>query len=183
MNLIEQTINQLRVQVIGSPPPDFFLDYIHIQETGGPIIFILDPLPDEIVYICSLNFTLVGPYTGITTVVGATENATFPNLSYNKLLNLTKLTNGIVYNRIQDEKIRATYNIKDLFDFMSISNTDIVQFCGDGTNSILKMRLVYAEPVKLIGRTLDRLSLTVNDDLSSLLKFRTSGCCKVESLV
>lgn len=178
MNLTDQTINTLHIQVIGTPPPDFFLDYIRIQETGGPIIYRLDPLYDETMHVCSLNFTFAGPYTGITTVAGATENATFTNLSYDKILGLT-LTNGLIYIRIQNNKSVVSFNIKTLFDFLSLSNTDVVNFFGDGTNALLKLRLQFLYPVKLVGKTLDYISISVNDDLSSWLKFRSAACCNI----
>lgn len=177
MNLTNQTINTLRVQIIGTPP-DFFLDYIHIQETGGPIQYILQPLYDETLYICALNFTIAGPHTAITTVAGSTENATFPKLSYDKILGLT-LSNGLVYNRIQNNEVTVSFNIKTLYDFLSISNTDVVQYFGDGTNALIKLRLSFPQPILLVGKELDHILISVNDDLTSWLKFRSSACCNI----
>lgn len=181
MNLVNQTINTLRIQVIGTPPPDFFLDYIRIQETGGTIEYTLTPQSEnERMYVCAVNFTFVGPYSAITTVAGSTENATFPNLSYNKLLNLTALTNGIRFVRVQNNITKTNITIQTLFDFMSIANTNIQSFFSDGTNAFLKLILIYTDPIKLGNINSDYLSIYINDDLSSLLKFRTSACCKVE---
>lgn len=183
MNLTNQTINSLRVQVIGTPVPDFFLDYIHIQETGGPIEYILTPQVDsERLYVCGINFTFAGPYSAITTVAGATENATFPNLSYDKLLNLNSLTNGIRFVRVQENQTKTNVIVHTLFDFMSLANTKIDSFFGDGTNAFLKLMLSYSTPVKLGNINVDYLALYINDDLSSLLNFRVSACCQVEIL-
>jgi len=149
--------------------PHISFDDFTIQETGTPLEYIVNVPESEVYCIDQINFLFIDDITGITTVTGATENATVPNLSYNKLLGLNQLTNGIIFKRIQNNKEVINLTLKDLSDFLSFSV--ILDHISDGTNSLLTLSVNLNSPILLDGKTNDKLSLIINDDLSGLIKF------------
>lgn len=153
----------------GGNRPRIAFDDFNIQETGAPLVYTIRVPATEVYLVEQINFLFVDNITGITAVSGATENATVPNLSYNKLLGVNQLTNGILFKRTQNGREVINLTMKDLADFLSFSI--ILDHVSDGTNTLLTMSVMLDPPILLDGKTNDTLSLTINDDLSGLIKF------------
>lgn len=170
-NLAGVDVNQftMTIQRSGGHNPHVSFDDFTIQETGTPLKYTVRVLESEVYYINQINFLFVDDITGITNVSGSAENATVPNLSYDKLLGLDQLVNGIIFTRLQNDKKVINLNAKNIVDFLSFSV--ILDHVSDGTNTILTMSVVLDEPIILDGKTNDELSLTINDDLTGLIRF------------
>jgi len=159
----------MTVQRSGGHQPHISFDDFTIQETGTPLVYTVRVPEAEVYMINQINFLFVDDVTSIIPVVGTTENATGVGLSYNKLLGIPELTNGIVFTRFQNNKKVINLNLKSLCDFLAFSV--ILDHVSDGVNTLLTLSVVLDEPILLDGKSNDELSLTISDDLSNLLKF------------
>jgi len=170
-NLAGETVDEftMTVQRSGGHQPHISFDDFTIQETGTPLVFDVRVPESEVYLVNQINFLLVDEISSVVTVSGSTENPTAKGLSYDKLLGLTKLTNGIIFKRTQNGKEVINLTLKDLSDFLSFSI--IVDHISDGTNTLLTLSVKLDAPILLDGKSLDKLSLIINDDLSSLIKF------------
>ena len=158
----------MTVERSGGTRPDISFDDFTIQQTGTPLVFDVRVPEFEVYLVNQINFLFVDDISSVVTVSGSTENATARGLSYDKLLGLTKLTNGIIFKRTQNGKEVINLTLKDLSDFLSFSI--IVDHISDGTNTLLTLSVKLDSPILLDGKSLDKLSLTINDDLSGLTK-------------
>jgi hypothetical protein len=162
----EMTITILRS---GGTRPDIKFDGFQIEQIGTPLEFKVDTPESEVFFVHQINMSFVGAVTGITAVAGATENATVPNLSYNKLLGINELANGITFTRTQNDKKVINLTLKNLADFLGFSV--ILDHVSDGTNTLLTLSVMLDDPIVLDGKTNDKLSWTINDNISGLIKF------------
>ena len=150
-------------------------DDIQLEETGNPAVLKLQITNNERLLIDSIRFTFSDNITGITTVAGATENATMVNLPCNKILGLAKLTNGIVFQEVKDGIAQSSSTLTRLADFLEIGG-DITNIIGDGTNAFVTVDIHFKNPIRVNGDIENNfLSLTINDDLSSLILFTANA--------
>lgn len=154
---------------LGGAKPTVKFDAIQWEEAGSTLEYTSQPAPLEKYHVDALRFTIVDADSNIVTVAGATENATLPGLSYNKILAVTKLTNGIVFQRTQKDEINLSANIKQLADFLSLG-FNITNAVSDGTNTMITLEVAFQRPFILDGATGDKMTFTVADDLSGLLE-------------
>lgn len=172
MNLVGGTIDALRLLV--DSDPNFYLDDIQIEETGVPIEFKIEPSIKTWLLIDAINLFFVDAYAGTL------ADATMPNLSYNKILNVSQLTNGILFKCIEEGETTCSYIAKNLFEFQLMSFA-IINSYSDGTNTCLKLSLNLRNPIILHAEHEDYLSLTISDNLSGLIDFRATCNCREES--
>jgi hypothetical protein len=168
-------VNELRILLVrtgGGAKPDFSLDNITLSP-AIPIIFTAKPDNGTRYHAYALRVVLIDAYTGIATVAGATENATAPLLSYNKLLGVSSLTNGIVFEGSIHGTNRPSQTIRQLSDLM-LAGMEIIDFVADGTNAMLILETKFHQPMILDDITGDNLTLTISDDLSGLVQFSAS---------
>ena len=159
----------MTVQRSAGHNPHISFDDFTIQETGVSLEYTVRVLESEVYEVEQINFLFVDNVSAITTVAGATENSTVQNLSYDKLLGVSQLTNGIIFTRVQNGKRVINLTLKDISDFLSFAV--ISDHISDGTNSLLTVSVVLRNSILLDGKTNDELMLTINDDLSGLIKF------------
>ena len=131
-------------------------------------------------YVEGFKIIMAGPYTSILDVADATENATMPKLPYNSLLNVAKLDSGLTYRRWQDGEVRNASQIKQLLDMLSFSNSEVAGYGSDGVNTWVTIKIGFSVPILLKPENDDRLTLTVNDDLSTLLELKVAAGTKIE---
>lgn len=153
------------------PKPAFKLDDIQWEETGDVLEYLLAPTPTEVQRVSELIFSFVDNVTSIVTVAGATENSTIPGLSYNTLLGVSALTIGIGYRRVKDNKTSVSLIFKQLGDFLE-AGASITNAISDGTNTLVSISVPFPDPVIMHGSHGDSLSITINDDLSTLISMK-----------
>jgi hypothetical protein len=183
MGLNDESIDAFRITTIsngGGQAPDYYLDYIQVQQTGSPLEYKVEPDAGTWLHVKEFNIVMADAYTGITTVAGDTENATFQNLSYDKILGVTSLPNGIVYQRVKDGEVIFSAVIHQLSDFFLLPGTELAASGSDGTNTFLTLRVRMSEPFIMKAEEEDKISLTVSDDLSGLLFFQATAGSAVE---
>jgi len=169
-NLAGATVNQftMTVQRSAGHNPHISFDDFQLEETGEQLKFTINVLGSEVFCVEQINLVFVDNITGITSVSGSSENATVPNLSYDKILGVDGLSNGIVFTRRQNERDIINLNLKNLADFLGFAV--ITDHISDGVNTLVTLSVMLDTPIILDGKTNDELSWTINDDLSGLIR-------------
>ena len=181
MGLSASSIDALRIRIISKQAiaPLFYIDDFAFEETGEPIRYYIKPDTGTWLHVEELTFSVADAYTGISTVAGATENATLMNIAYNKILGVTP-TIGILYQRKISGIITTVPNIIGILDILQLPGTRISGSGGDGTNSWVTTITKFTEPVILKSKEDDEMSFTISDDFSGLLRMRISAGCGEE---
>lgn len=164
---LTSTFDSLRITIL-HPSVDVYLDYIRIQQTGtsNPVSFSIMPEKGTWYYMYKLTWILADALN-ISLV-----NGTAPGLSYNKILDVTQLSSGIVYQRIQDDEVIQSSTIRSLGDILTVADATVTDVVCDGTNTFIKLVSTFTEPIVLKSEDNDKLRITINDDLSGLLIFK-----------
>jgi len=169
--IVGTTLDQLVVKTIdigAGQAPNYYLDDIQFEETGAPAIFKMAPNSGQRVAARGLELILVDALNPT-----ATDGASY-GYSYNKILNVNELQNGIIFRWYRKNKLRFSGNVKNLFDFLNLPGSRIVTSVSDSTNTMLKIRFDFTTEIELLGSENDRIEIVIRDDLSGLLKFRAT---------
>ena len=174
LGLNSSSIDAIRFEISATASaPNFYLDQIQIEETGTPVTFTLTPTIGTTFYIYTFDTILAAPYTGLITVAGATENATTPNIPYDTLLGVS-LTNGITYRSFRANQPVDSRVLLNFLDYIETPGGRIAGHGCNGINTWVKLRTILPFPTALNGDNNDYMTITVGDDLSSMLRYRSS---------
>ena len=175
MGLVGETIDSIRIEQEAAErkAPKYYLDDIQIEETGTPIIFTLKPTLGTWLRVKSLQIVVADDF------VSTIANGTMPSIPYDNLLGVA-LNSGINYKRIENGIVISSATISKFVDFMTLSNAKITGSGGDLTNTWLALNVQFNEEVILKSENEDKMTLTINDDLSELLYLRVGVGSKVE---
>lgn len=182
LGLTTQTVDDMNLIIFrtGGAKPTIDLDDIQLEKAGGSVVYKAKTPLGTRFHISEFRIALADNITGITTVAGATETATVPNLAYDDFMGITSpLTNGVVFSRIQKGKTLFSVSINQLGDFLA-TGSNIVNHISDGTNTFITILIEFPEPIVLEGGEEDFLSFTINDDLSGLLQFTAAARGAIE---
>jgi hypothetical protein len=171
MNLSSATIDSFRIEVVSTQAskPVWYMDILELEAAAGsqPIKFSIQANNLTRFYKASLLIELAN---NVSTVLASNSMA---NLDYTSFLGVT-MSLGLQFSFFSDNKLLTTFIIKDIGDLMSKGFVITNSIC-DGSNTYLTLRLDFAEPIILDSQYVDTVNITVNDDLSGLLKFRTTA--------
>ncbi len=177
LSLVGTTIDAIRIQTIdigAGAPPNYYLDDIQIEETGGSVIYTVEPDLGTWLHITCIHLIMADLFAS------EVLNGTVPGIPYNSFLGVSALSNGIVYQRIADDETKFTIIFKQLSDFLQLPQTKMLDTGSDGTNTWLSLDGVVTEPIILKSETRDRLRIIISDNLSGLLLLRISVGAKAE---
>ena len=165
-NTIINAIDSFRIEIEtkSGKSPLFYIDTFQIEESGEPARFRIDPPLGTKMRVSSLDFSFVDDYDATLL------NSSMPNLSYDKILGLPKLQNGILLARIIDGKTLFSASVTCLYEFLRISGT-IISSYSDGVNTGITIRIVFDSPIVLESTSEDYISIQIADDLSNLTGF------------
>ena len=88
---------------------------------------------------------------------------------------------GINYKRISGGVTTSAATISKFIDFMGLSNATISGQGGNATSTWIAVNVQFNEEVVLKAEDEDKMTLTINDDLSGLLYLRVGAGAKVET--
>lgn len=169
LGLSTQTIDEIVVKTLAEPsanPPDYYLDDIQFEQTGGSIIFEINPSANTIYNV--FNFI----FFGVATLDTRTTNPiNANNISYNKFFGQTKLTSGLISTTTLNNVITFAGVFLQNADFLLIPRTDFSSG-GDGTTTWYRYQTIFDKPVRLDSTTNDNMRFIVSDDLSGMPFFR-----------
>ena len=166
----------------GAKAPKYYVDLLNLQETGAPISYSIKPSSGTWFHIQTVHITMADAYTGIVTVAGATENASLPNLSYNKFLGMTG-AQGLKLEGYRDNALvpGTGSQVTNIGDMMSLPTTKITNAISDGTNTCISLERHFTHPIVIKAEENDELRVTIQDDFSVLLMMRFSCMGYVET--
>ncbi len=176
--LAAQDVNDLRITMTrsGGVKPTVKFDDLQLETTEGvnPAVFYSRTPFGTIFHVQEVRAQFIDALSGtVTGLADGTENATMPGLSYNKILGVSKLTNGIVVTRQQDGKVVDAFVFRQLSDIITAGG-ELETAISDGTNTMITVNIKFPEPIVMNGREDSFISITINDDLSPLLQFTAS---------
>ena len=135
--------------------PNYYLDELKLQESGA-LAYSTNLTEGQKVQYKRVDFTIA-------------DNVTV--VSYDALLGLAALSNGITFRRVNNSEVITAGSISTLGDMLAGGGT-ITDQVTDTTNTMLKISLMFEEWATLNESNGDALEVVVNDDLSSLLDFK-----------
>jgi len=165
LNITGDSFDAFRVTTvdIGSgPPPNYYLDTWDLSPAvsgSGPFIYTVEPDLGTWFHVRRLSFTLA-------------DNIT--NVPWDQVLGLPELSNGIIYQRIQDDEVVFSVSLTKWIDLMSLPGAELVGVENDGTNIWVKVEIPIADEIILKAEDEDMLVVTLSDDFSGLLYFQVS---------
>ena len=162
-----ETVDELTLTVVvtSGVAPNFFLDSMQVEASGGAV-FTVTPNLSTRFFIKTFEMIIADA------LAGTVANGTMPGLSYDKLLGISKLTlGGIVFTRFSNGKIAFREAFTDLADIL-FSGVDLIKEISDGTNTLIKLRNTLTEPAIMNEKAGDRMEITFAENLSDLLTFR-----------
>jgi len=145
--------------------PKFYIDDMQIEQTGTPSEFKTSTPEGKKYFIKIIRLHLVDALN--TTL----SDNSMPALSYNKLLGVTALTNGILLQRTHKGVVTFSVPLRQLSDFLNIGFS-IKDTYSDGTNSGLVLEIEFPDSLVVMGGENSFLSFGVSDNLSGLVSFR-----------
>jgi hypothetical protein len=151
------------IDIGGGAPPDYYIDDLQIEETGGPETYKFAPEPDKIYKVQDFYITMADAYVNAAN-----------SIPYNGFLAVPTLTTGIVIQRIRDGEVTYSATLKDFIDLISLPFEDVLDIGTDGTNTWFSVSLKMPVDFFLDGSTNDEFRIIISDDLSGLLYFKTS---------
>ncbi len=175
MGLEGDTIDAFRVRTQrGTSIPNYYLDDIQIEESGGSIEYVIQPELGEKGFASSINLTMIDAFAGTLAA------ATMPNIPYDSFLGVARLPVGILYREYQNNEVSTSYVMHQFSDLINFPTADLHSFGSDGTNTWFSLRFTLEAPLKLVRDNADRITITIQDDLTGLLQFRASSHILIE---
>ena len=155
------------VDIGGGAAPNYYLDVLQFEETGGDTFSINIPKNSRY-YITELTIIMADTTTDTAS-------------TWNKLLGLTALTNGINFTLINSGETIFNGNFHQHVDFLSFPGLR-ADYEGNGTNAHVQYSAKFDYPAVVNSRTKDTFTMTISDNLSGLLYFRVLARGYLETL-
>ena len=179
MGLQTAPINALRMTIVAKDvlSPLFYLDDIQLRGSstqGSPIEYFITPPKSKWFYVHTIKMLFVDNYDSTL------ANSSMQKIPYNSLLGLSTLPVGLIYRRYSDTNVVQSFVLKNVADILALPDATLVDTGGDGTNTWLSITIKFTHPVLLKSEDSDKISFTINDDMSSLLVFKCSAGCREE---
>jgi len=171
LGLTTQLLDGMTLTILrsGGPRPTISFDDIQLEQTGDPIVFTATTPVDTIFCVTELRIALAD------NIASTVTDGTMEGLAFDDFMGITSpLSNGVNFARTQNGKIVFNVNIKQLGDFLS-TGSNLVNHISDGTNTFITLLIEFPEPIVLDGSKGDKLTFTINDDLSGLLQFTAAA--------
>lgn len=168
MGLESSTIDAFRIECIstaGANAPRWFLDDWDIQETTEIFEYTAEPATGKLFEMNGIELNIV-------------NNGTREESSYwNQFFGITKLSNGLVFQRFSGSTIVFNFTTTCYRDWPSVGFEETMASQGsDNGNTSTTRQYVrrFDQPIPLRASDLDKLTITVEDNLSTLLSFRAN---------
>lgn len=173
MGLSDETIDSFRFRAsLLSGAMTLYLDNIYLTSIGagvGPQVFTLAPVVGETLLVDNIEWFIVDDYDGVTG-----QNGTM-KLEWDKVLGET-LTSGIIYQQYKNNLILFSENLRTISSWLSVPRTLIENYSSDGINTLMNINYQFAEPYLMTDK--DKITLTVEDNLSGFIRFRAASNCR-----
>jgi hypothetical protein len=166
LGLEASTIDAFRVEVAAKTGagPVWYLDDLQVEQSGTTTNFSVEAPRSTIYLVDSISFTFIDALS-----TALTDNS-MPSLTYNKILGLDELTNGIVFQRRRMGEILFSASIKSISDSVKGGGV-LTNLFSDGTSTSITLETNFGTPIILDAREDDAIEILLSDDLSDLVSF------------
>lgn len=162
MGVETATVDVLTITILrsGGPTPDIFFDAMQIEQTGTPLVYTVEATSGTKFYIEKLVWNWVD--------VGTAGTA----YTYDKIGAVGPLSNGFVINTRLTFQNTFTATIRQLSDLLTAGGV-VDNKIDDGTDTWVSVgvNLFETAPIILDSRNQDKVTVTINDNLSGLISF------------
>jgi hypothetical protein len=163
LGLSNQLVDGFTITIVrtGGAKVTASFDDIQLEATGDPAVFKVSTPAGTQFHVNTMRVTMVDALS-----VTLASNSV-PKLAYNQLLGVPALTNGMVFQRTQDNVLNFSGSFRQLSDF-TFTGFDIVDVVSDDTNTMVVLEVKFNDPIILNGDKQDFMSITVTDNLAGL---------------
>jgi hypothetical protein len=164
-NIDELTLKTISLVGTPSDAPDYLIDDLQLEESGNSITFETTPPSGDVWEVETVNVTYAGAGTD-------------DSIPYDKFHNLSELINGVILTRETEGNIvKFILSVKNNSDFFTFPDIDRVDSSSDGVNSWMSFQVRFPRGSLFLDSSVgEKLTVTINDDLTSLGLFRISAC-------
>ena len=134
---------------------------MQIEAAGTPLLYTLKPNPNTIFHMHNIIFSFTD------NIASTITDGTAHGLSHDQILGLSALANGMTLRLTKDFEVKFSIQLRKLSDFLETGS--IVNMISDGTDTQITIVGLFFRPLVLDSRLNDRITITINDDLSALL--------------
>jgi len=176
LGLTTQVVNEFTIIIerAAGTKPTIKFDDIQLEATGTPAVFkATTPLGSRF-HITELRLRLEDAFDSTL------ANNSIANFPIDQLLGVSSLSNGILFQRVEDGEVLFSVTLKELGDFLA-TGSNLINATGNATNSGFTLLIEFPEPIVLSGGESENfLSFTINDDLSGLTRFTAAARGAIE---
>ena len=164
MDLASGTVDAIRFEYVSrdAPSPLFYVDDVQFEQTGTPAEYTAQPADGKLFRARSLRMVFADA------LAGTVASGTMPGLAYDKLLALSALTDGLLFQRHRNGAIAESFVINQLSD-ISVNGFCVRDLASDGTNTMLVADLEFDGEHIFDSRIDDRWVIKISEDLTGLL--------------
>jgi hypothetical protein len=166
LGISSTTVDEMTITIArsGGTRPTIYFDVMQIEETGDPLTYTAEPDAGTKLHVSEIVLGWADVGTGGTAY------------AYNKIGAISKLSNGIVLNVTIDETVIFSASFQQLADFL-LEGGVILNQVDDGTNTYITINIKVDKisPIVLDARENDKITITINDDISGLLEFKAEA--------
>jgi len=169
MELESSSITGLRMEFVANTgtSPEFYLDQIQVQQSGGDVEYRTFHNVERQFSASKFVISIVDALNPAVTNIGGMDP-----LSYNQLLGVSSLSNGILLRSIIDGEIDFSGRLYNLQDFLRVG-FKISNSMSDGTNTAITLEQDLVTPLIIEGpQSRNYISMSISDDLTGLLDLR-----------
>jgi len=178
MGLSTQQINGVRFEQTHRDN-NLYLDDIHVNVSGAnatPVSYSINAPAGKTYLVNKIRITLADD------INNTLANSNTHNIDYRTWLGAGSLINGIAFQRFDDGVSEATATFKGIGEILVQPTAQLSNIISTGSNVFLNLTFNYTEPIILKGSQDDKISFTIQDDLSSLSVLKATALGREELL-
>lgn len=165
----ESSFDTLRIENVtrdGAKSPKFYIDDMQWEQLGAPATFTIAPSAGKIFLADTVRLIIVDD------IASTVANGTMHGLSYDQFMGLASLPNGVLFSFTINGSTTG-FPLSNFSDMAFLGGLN-VETISDGVNTMVVHDVSTETPFLLDSRTGDSASITVSDDLSGTILFRSS---------
>lgn len=170
MGLTSASIDAFRMLVneLEITNPRWYIDNFQIERENEPVVYALPVGLDETILVNNIRFNIS------SNIPSTLAEATMPNLSYNSILGVPAIADGINVVVMIDGSVALKYTLRQLSDFLDNGGI-ISSTISDGVNTRISIDIDFDDYFIINNDIGTSFELSISDDLSGLISLTVKG--------